>query len=81
MLAGRSLASERSAGGSEWGVAAGQVQPRGHGNPQALHVHGGQHSWQDPAGGAPQAGAAHRGEALDFLHQCLSSPSGFAHKR
>lgn len=64
-LLGRSFASERSAGGSERGVAPGQVKPRGHGNPPALHVHGGEHSGEDPAGCAPQAGGAHRGEAVN----------------
>lgn len=74
-LAGRSFASQWSAGCRERGVAPGQVQPRGHGNAQALHVHGGKHPWQDPAGRAPQAGGAHRGETVNAFIRSVSFQS------
>lgn len=65
LLVGWSFASKWSACCSKWGVTSGQVKSWGYGNTEALHVHGREHSWEDPASSSPKTRGADRGEAVN----------------
>ena len=51
-VTGRASARQRPADRGERGVSAGPVQPRGHGDPEEVHVPRGQRQGHDPAGAA-----------------------------
>lgn len=49
-LKGRTFVRQRPAGCSKWRVADGKLQPPGHGDTSSLHVPGGEHQRNHPAG-------------------------------
>lgn len=84
-LAGRTVVRQRPAGGGKRRVSAGLLQPSGHGDTSPLHVPGGEHQRDHPAGGPEGYEGKNRGSwnykgsqysAYEFIqHQSRLSPA------